>query len=238
MNELLMIGNLILIYGGVLLAFRFFGKTGLYCFTVLATMAANIEVLIVVDAFGMEQTLGNILFASTFVVTDILSENYGKKEADKAVAIGVATSVMFLAISQMWVLYTPAKTDIHFTAITQVFKSTPRLLLASIGVYAVVQAFDVFLYHLIWKYTTARSKDAKRFLWVRNNVATLISQALNAVLYTWAAFGGMYSTGTLINIALSSYVIFIFTSLLDTPVVYAARQIYGKFIAHDPSETR
>ncbi len=47
--------------------------------TVLATIAANIEVLIMVTAFGMEMTLGNILFASTFLVTDILSELYGKK---------------------------------------------------------------------------------------------------------------------------------------------------------------
>jgi len=66
----------------------------------IATIAANIEVLIIVNAFGMEMTLGNILFASTFLVTDILSELYGKKEAQKAVYLGIATSVIFICISQ------------------------------------------------------------------------------------------------------------------------------------------
>ncbi len=59
-NELLLILSLILIYACVVLFYRFLGKSGLYCWTVLATIAANIEVLIVVNAFGMEQTLGNL----------------------------------------------------------------------------------------------------------------------------------------------------------------------------------
>ena len=63
-NELILILNLVFTYAMVLLAYRFFGKTGLYCWTVMATVAANIEVLIVVNAFGLEQSLGNILFAS------------------------------------------------------------------------------------------------------------------------------------------------------------------------------
>lgn len=70
---------------------------------------ANIEVLILVHAFGMEQTLGNILFASTFLVTDILSELAGKKEADKAVNIGILTSVSFMILAQLWLLYQPVK---------------------------------------------------------------------------------------------------------------------------------
>ena len=74
MNEILLVASLFVIYGCVLLAYRLFGKSGLYCFTAIATITANIEVLIMVKAFGMEQTLGNILFASTFLVTDIISE--------------------------------------------------------------------------------------------------------------------------------------------------------------------
>ena len=79
MNEILLVASLFVIYGCVLLAYRLFGKSGLYCFTAIATITANIEVLIMVKAFGMEQTLGNILFASTFLVTDIISEIEGKK---------------------------------------------------------------------------------------------------------------------------------------------------------------
>ena len=133
--------------------YRFLGKSGLYCWTVLATIAANIEVLIVVNAFGMEQTLGNILFASTFLVTDILSETEGKRAANKAVLIGILTSGAFILISQSWMLYTPNSNDWASPAIASVFSNTPRLMLSSIIVYAVVQAFDVFAYHAIWAKT-------------------------------------------------------------------------------------
>lgn len=56
MNEILLVLSLLVIYGSVLLVYRLFGKSGLYCFTAIATITANIEVLIMVDAFGMEQT--------------------------------------------------------------------------------------------------------------------------------------------------------------------------------------
>ena len=84
-NEILLIGSLLVLYGSVLLWFYLFGTGGLMAFTVFATIAANIEVMILVDAFGMEMTLGNILFATTFLVTDILSEVAGKSTAQKAV---------------------------------------------------------------------------------------------------------------------------------------------------------
>ena len=224
-NEVLLILSLILIYTCVVLFYRFLGKSGLYCWTVLATIAANIEVLIVVNAFGMEQTLGNILFASTFLVTDILSETEGKRAANKAVLIGILTSGAFILISQSWMLYTPNDSDWAFPAIASVFANTPRLMLSSIIVYAVTQAFDVFAYHVIWAKTTKLCNDSQKFLWLRNNGSTLVSQLFNTFLYNFAAFWGIYELKTLLNIALSSYVIFIFTSLLDTPAVYTARKL-------------
>ena len=73
-NELLLLLSFVVIYGGALLAYRLFGTHGLYAVNALATVVANIEVLLVINAFGMEQTLGNVLFAVTFLITDILSE--------------------------------------------------------------------------------------------------------------------------------------------------------------------
>lgn len=214
-----------MIYGGVLAAYYFFDLSGLYCWTVFCTIAANIEVLIMVRAFGMEQTLGNILFASSFLVTDILSEIAGKKQAQKAVNLGICTSVCFILLSQSWLLYIPSETDWASPAFHTIFSNTPRLLLASLLVYAVSQRFDVWAYHKWWDFTIKRFGNPERFLWLRNNGSTLISQLLNTILYTFGAFLGMYSMSTLISICISSYVIFIFTSLLDTPFVYLARMI-------------
>ena len=224
-NELLLILSLIVLYGAVLIFYRLFGKLGLYVWTVIATIAANIEVLILVDAFGMEQTLGNILFASTFLVTDILSENHGKKEANVAVNIGIATSIAFIVISQSWMLYTPAASDFASPAIATIFSNTPRLMLASLIVYAICQKFDVWAYHAWWAFTNKKCGDSKKFLWLRNNGSTLISQLLNAILYTFGAFFGVYDIPTLISIVFASYVIFIVTSLADTPIVYLARKM-------------
>lgn len=227
-NELLLIGSVIFIFAAALAGYKFFGKTGLYCLSAIATVLANIEVLILVDAFGVEQTLGNVLFAVTFLITDILSECEGKKAANKAVFIGMFTSVFFLLLSQSWLLYIPNENDWASPAINTIFSNTPRMLIASFAVYAVSQMFDVWLYHKWWAFTEKKCGDKRRFLWLRNNGSTLISQLINTLLFTFLAFFGTYDFGTLISIFFSSYIIYIFTSLLDTPVVYLARKIHEK----------
>lgn len=228
MNELLLIISLPLIYGSVLAAYKFFGKTGLFTWTVFATITANLEVLLLVDAFGIEQTLGNVLFASTFLVTDILSEKYGKKDAQLAVDLGVATSVGFIVLSRLWLCYTPAVNDWAMPSFQTIFTNTPRVMLASVLVFAIVQRFDVWLYHKWWDYSKRKFGDSKRFLWLRNNGSTMVSQLLNTVLYTFGAFGGLYELPTLISICISSYAVFFVTSLADTPFVYWARTMKPK----------
>ena len=228
MNELLLILSLIIIFGAVIVAYRFFGKSGLYAMTAIATVLANIEVLLLVDAFGMEQTLGNVMFASTYLITDILSENEGKKSASRAVRIGIFTTVVMLAATQLWLLFTPSPNDWAMPSVRAIFSTTPRLILASFTGYVVSQHFDVWLYHKWWNYTAKKFGDTKRFLWLRNNGSTLISQIVNTVIFTTIAFLGMYDTATFISIMLSSYVIYVVTSLCDTPVVYIARKLKDK----------
>lgn len=237
LNEILLILSLVITYSAVLLLFAIFREQGLYLWTVIATIAANIEVLIVVNAFGMEMTLGNILFASTFLVTDILSELYGKKAAQTAVWLGIATSVCFILISQSWMLYIPNENDFAMPSIRTVFSNTPRLMAVGIAVYVIVQLFDVWAYHKWWDFTSRRFKDSKKFLWLRNNGSTLVSQLLNTILFTWGAFLGTHNTQTLISIACSSYIIFVITSLADTPFVYLARYLEQSGQAHRGSPT-
>lgn len=225
-NEVLLILSILIIYGSEIVMFKIFGKQGLYCFTSIATIAANIEVLIMVKAFGMEMTLGNVLFASTFLVTDIISELFGKEDARKAVHIGIATSVVFIIFSQWWLLYTPSATsDFAMPAMQTIFSNTPRLMLVSMVVYAVVQEFDVWAYHKWWDFTKEKFGDSKKYLWIRNNGSTLVSQFLNNLLFTLGAFWGIHSISTIWDIVISSYVIFIVTSLADTPFIYLARKI-------------
>ena len=226
MNECLLLLSLLFIYGAALLAFKLFGKSGLYALTPIATIIANIEVLLVIKAFGWVQTLGNLPFAVTFLITDILSECEGKKSANKAVYIGIFSSLFFLVISQTWLLYTPDVSDNNMPAFKMIFSGTPRVITASLLVYAISQITDVWLYHKWWDLTTKLSGNRRKFLWFRNNFSTLISQFINNVLFTIFAFYGTFDIKTLWSFIVSSYVIYIFTSLLDTPFVYAARYIH------------
>ena len=212
MNELLLLLSVVLIFGATLLAYMFFGRSGLYCMSAIATIVANIEVLILVKAFGMEQTLGNVLFAATFLATDILSECEGKRAANKAVYIGIFASLFFLALSQSWMLFVPSDGDWVMDSITTVFSNTPRLITASLVVYAVSQFFDVWLYHKWWNFTEKKFGNKRKFLWLRNNGSTLVSQLINSFLFTILAFVGTYDFPTLMSIFASGYVIFIFTT--------------------------
>ncbi len=224
-NEIVLIISMVVIYLMVLLWLFLFGSKGLMAMTSFATITANIEVLIMVNAFGMEMTLGNILFASTFLITDILSEIYGKETSKQAVNIGILTSLSMILLTLSWMLYIPAESDWAYPHIKQIFSNTPRLMLVSLVVYAIVQKFDVWLYHKWWAFTENKFKSHEKYLWVRNNGSTLVSQFLNNLLFTLGAFVGIYGFKTILNIVLSSYIIFIVTSLADTPIIYMARKI-------------
>ncbi|MFI3257529.1 MAG: queuosine precursor transporter [Spirochaetales bacterium] len=232
-NELLLIGSLFLCYGTVLVLFRIFKDIGLYIWIVIATVCANIEVMILIHAFGIEQTLGNILFASTFLVTDIVSELYGKKTANKAVGIGCATSILFIILSQYWIQYIPSENDFAMDAMHIIFQNTPRIMIAGLIAYALSQFFDVWIYHKWWDFTEKRTGNRKSFLWLRNNGSTLLSQFINTLLFTWGAFYGIYPLSVLISITVSSYCIYIICSIADTPFVYLARKIYSQSLSSD-----
>ena len=225
MNELLLIASVFVIYGGVLLAYRLFGKSGLYILNSVVTVLANIEVLILVRAFGVEQTLGNLLFASTYLITDILSENEGKKAANKAVNMGIFTVAAMVVITQSWLLYTPSASDWASPHIREIFSFAPRLLFASFLGYFLSQKLDVFLYHKWWAFSEKKTGNKKAMLWLRNNGSTLISQLINTVIFNFAAFFGVYDGPTLLSIIVSGYIIYVITSLLDTPFIYLARKI-------------
>ena len=102
-NEIVLVASLIIIYSMVLGVFAIFKVNGLYLWTIIATITANIEVMILVHAFGMDMTLGNVLFGSTFLVTIARAAQFlddtrldfpghahlGRDDADTAIALFV-----------------------------------------------------------------------------------------------------------------------------------------------------
>ena len=224
MNELLLILSLLISFGSTVLFLKLFGKSGLFAWIGICAVFANVEVLILVHAFGMDQTLGNTLFASSFLATDILSELYGKKDANKGVLVGIITTILFILLSTMWINYVPAEGDWAMPFVKQLFANTPRVLIASLIAYAVSEAFDVWLYHKWWTLTEKRFGNKDKYLWFRNNFSTLFSQLVNIVIFNFGAFLGVYSLSQLFSITIACYVIYIVTSLLDTPFIYLAKK--------------
>lgn len=225
-NEIILIVSLAASFSGLLVFFRLFGKAGCFVWNALCIVCANLEVAVLVHAFGMEMTLGNTLFASSFLATDFLSEMYGKKEARKAVRIGIAASVLLVVFSLFVVRYAPSENDVMLQSVRNIFSNTPRIITASLLAYTASEALDVQLYHFLWEWTKRASNSAKKFLWLRNNIATLVSQFANIVIFNVVAFAFVYDWKTVFSITVSCYLVYVFTSLLDTPFLYAARKLY------------
>lgn len=227
-NEVLFIISIFIYFGGFLMFYYLFGKKGLLIWNCVALIMANIEVIILIDAFGLTMTLGNVCFASSFLVTDLLCEKYTRKDANMTVLTGFLVTIVFVLITQFWLLYTPAESDTVMPHFVGIFTNTPRVILAGIIVYLIVQLLDIKLYYYWWEVTKKFNKDASRYMWVRNNLSTIIAQFFNAALFNVIAFYGIFSNQDLINVIISTFIIYVIMALLDTPFLYISRMIKPK----------
>lgn len=204
----------------VVLSYRLFGKAGMFAWTAFAIVFANIEVVKCVKLFGMETTLGNVMFGSTFLATDILSENHGKEAAKKAVYIGLATVCAFIAMLQISLAFVPSANDIASKALREAFAFTPRICIASVSLYFVANISDVYLYHFI-------KEKVPGFLWMRNNVATMTCQITQAFFFCFASFWGVFSLRMIVELSLTTALVECIVAACDTPFLYVARH-FGK----------
>ena len=217
-NEMLFLLCNIVSLSFVLLLYRCLGKVGLFVWIAIATVMVNIEVLKCVTMFGFAMTLGNVLYGSTFLATDILSEQYGGKTARRAVLIGVACSVISTVIFQISLLFVPNEFDFASGAMKTIFALAPRICISSLLCYYLSNTIDTYLYDFI------RRSTREKALWLRNNGSTLISQAIDSILFTLLAFGGMMPTSVLIELAISTYIAKVLVAILDTPFMYMAKK--------------
>lgn len=221
MNELLFILSTIIFLGAVLLIYKIFGRAGIYAYIGFASILANIQVTKSIVLFGLTTTAGSVLYASTFLCTDILSEKYGKKYATKGVLIGIVISILWLIGTQGTIHLIPSSNDLINDSLSKVLNTVPRITLASLIAYAVSQMIDVILYHMIW----TKTGHTKKGLWIRNNAATLISQLVDSVIFVIIAFIGLYESKVFISILITTYLFKAVIALCDTPFIYLARLI-------------
>lgn len=220
MNEALFFITIIVNFAGVIFAYKFFGKMGIFAWIALATIVANVEVLKCVDIFGMALTLGNVTYGSIFLATDILNEKYGVEEAQKSVYLGFFALLMFTIITQIDLHYISNEADFAGEAMKTLFTITPRICFASMSAYFVSNMMDVYLYKFI-----RNILPSDKFLWVRNNGATCLSQLFDTAMFTYIGFAGVFSKEVVFQLFITTYFIKVFIAILDTPFLYLAKRI-------------
>jgi len=235
---------LILCFISILVFLRLFGYVGLYVYSAIAIIAANIQVLkqanfnffssinerIIPFYEPSPIALGTILFASTFLCTDILSEYYGKEKARKNVLIGfcsffLMTILMLVTIGiqpaeDEWVSMVQESLAILFTPMTSIF-------VASMIAYLISQYFD------IWFFSYLKTVSSNKLLWLRNNVSTAVSSLIDNTIFSIFAWiilnpNPFPLSDVIMTFILGVYLLRVFIALLDTPFIYLAKYFIPK----------
>ncbi|MEC7772610.1 MAG: queuosine precursor transporter [Bacteroidota bacterium] len=172
-----------------------------------------------VTVFGaplFELSVGILPYPITFLITDLVSEIYGRKKANQVVTAGIFASVFSMSIILV-ANYAPAieSSAIDDATFTKVFGLSPLGVLASMLAYLAAQYIDITIYHF-WKKVT-RGK----MLWLRNNFSTFSSQIIDTTtvvgllclfgVMPWSMFYGLVVSGVAFKIIIAFF---------DTPLLY------------------
>ena len=211
-------------FSSILIFLKLFGYVGIYVYSALAIITGNIQVLKTVDFFYSPEpvALGTILFASTFLCTDILSEYYGPENARKNIIISFSFFLFVTCLMILTVGIKPSSNDWIQTSISNVFTPMTRFFIASMIAYLLSQYFDVWIYSLIKNITL------NKFLWLRNNVSTILSSLVDNTIFSFLAWIILNpNPETFYNVIMiyifGTYVLRIFIAIIDTPFIYLSR---------------
>jgi hypothetical protein len=153
-------------------------------------LLANYLVQYRIDLGFMKIPLGVFVYPFTFLFTDILSEKHDKEYVLKVIKYGILVAIIPTALL-----------------------STPRIALASVITFFIVQFVDVYIFHYL--------KDKYENLWwLRNNASTLISQFLDTTIFFTLAFAFVLPWEVIYQIMLGNYFVKALIALADTPVFY------------------
>lgn len=208
-------------YGLFTLCYRLFGVKGMYAWIGVATVLANIQVIKTIELFGIATTLGNTMYVSMYLASDLLNEKFGPKVARKAVWFGFFTLIMTTIVMKMALKFEVsgiADADIAQVALTTIFDQLDVLVIASLSAYVISQFLDVRLYTWLRQLFPAPHQ-----LWIRNNGSTMISSFVDTLVFCSIAFLGVYEWQVWIEIFLTTYILKFVLTAAGTPFLYIAR---------------
>ena len=160
---------------------------------------------------------GVLPYPITFLITDILSEIYGKKKTASIVWAGFGASLFVLGVLLLAQQFTAiAGSPVDDETFNKVFGNSWRVIFASMTAYLCAQLIDVRIYHF-WK-----EKTAGKHLWLRNNFSTVFSQLVDTTLVVCVLFLGVRSHSEIIQFILDGWLFKILCAFIDTPLLYAS----------------
>ncbi len=179
------------------------------------------------DFFGLytfEISVGILPYPITFLITDIISEVYGKKKANQVVTAGIFASLFSLLI--VYVAQAVPATEwspVQDSLFTKVFGATAVAVFASMIAYLLAQYVDIQIFHF-WKRLTKG-----KHLWLRNNFSTFLSQFIDtaAVLLLLCSFGKI-EWERFSSLLLSGFLFKVLIAALDTPLLYLGVAFFRK----------
>lgn len=202
--------------------FRVYGKQGLYAIIVFNIMLANLQGPKLTVVFGLETSLGMIIYSGIYFATDILSERYGRHEANRAVWLGFLMSILMVVMISISLLFLPSTgpkrefaEQVH-EAIGTLFSYGPRFVFGSLFAYLISQTLDVYIFHFL------KARTRGKMLWLRNNGSTMTSQLVDTAVYALVVWWGVVDLADAFKLAAAKYVFKVTIALIDTPFLYWA----------------
>lgn len=182
--------------------------------------------------FRFEISVGILPYPITFLITDIISEIYGKKKANQVVITGIFAS-FFSVLIVMTANYTSATdwSPVDNVIYTKVFGLSPVAVMASMMAYLFAQFIDIKIFHF-WK-----RKTKGKHLWFRNNFSTFSSQFIDTftVVLLLTLFD-VLSWDVFASLILSGFLFKVIVAALDTPLLYIAVYFFRKRFNLEPGE--
>jgi len=158
------------------------------------------------------------------LITDLLSEFYGRKKTTWVIFTGLLASILIIVILQIAnALPAVSFSPVDDTSFDNIFGNSWRVISASMLAYLTAQIIDVNVYEFWRKLTKGR------YLWIRNNGSTIASQLIDTILVILVLFIGVKSSDEIKSLILDGWVFKIFCALLDTPVIYGCVYLLRKY---------
>lgn len=216
MNELFFLFHIIAVLLFTFLALRM-GKEALISWMALLAVIANLFVVKQTDLFSLQVTCADVYAVGAFLTLNFIQEYYGRELAKKTCLIALGAQVAFLFLSQLHVLYEPSLYDSTHEAFQVILTPYPRIAVASLSVFYLVQRFDIVIFQYILKLLPYSSFA------LRSTLCLILSQMLDTILFSIFGLWGLVHS--LWDVMLMSFLIKFIIICLTSPLTFLSRYI-------------